>query len=571
MQRMKKNEEKNFFTDRKEYLNKNKTLSKENKKKTYLDKILSKYSHKNKTILRHKKNKSENSLKLNKTYNSKNNIIFGRKLSKKKKIEEELFTFSKENRDFFRKALNRYKFDMEVYVPQKLSNKEYSDKNFLINKLIHIENMNKNIKEKIGPIDKETKLFSKQYKLIKSDNKEHQQTYMDNVEKIYQKNGFKGEYIRYDDNENIFTPSFLLDKKFGKDQQKDVFNYSNNNLELNEDENILQKLNIVSSKYMEGEDFDKKDSTKIILNQNWNYKNEKEELLKKEIMEEQKIMNMSKKEYRAYNRKLKNDISLIKKRLKELNQTNTIINNNRNNRNETDLNTNRTNYTGNNIKGFLDLNDKIKENKKVFELYKNDKTNLKKKKDDNNNIFVSARGLDLETDFNKILPSINSLMEIKKEKEEKNINNLYNNKTIPNVKKRRKIKINKENNTKEKKIQNLYSLLNEKIGIYEYPKKEIESYFKKYSERKLPKLNANTGSNIHTIFGDFQNKVKEKSFINLAKGNEYIKIDMNNNYISTNNNSLENKIEKIDEKIKNLHFTVLDKILVNNRKEILNN
>ena len=46
---------------------------------------------------------------------------------------------------------------------------------------------------------------------------------------------------------------------------------------------------------------------------------------------------------------------------------------------------------------------------------------------------------------------------------------------------------------------------------------------------------------------------------------------MDNNYISTNNNSLENKIEKIDEKIKNLHFTVLDRILINNRKEILNN
>lgn len=572
---MKKNEEKNFYTDRMHLLNKSKTLSKEKKKKTYLEKILSKYSNKKKTIFRNKKNKSENSLKLNKTYNSKNNITFGRKLSKKKKIEEELFTFSKENRDFFRKALNKYKFEMEVYVPQKLSNKEYSDKNFLINKLIQIENMNRTIKERIGPIDKETKLFSKQYKLIKADNQAHQQTYMDNVEKIYQKNGYKREFIKYDENENIFTPSFLLDKKFGKDQHKDVFNYSNNNLEINDDENILQKLNIVSNKYMEEDDeIDKKESKKLFVNENWNYNHEKEETLKKEIMEEQRIMNMSKKEYRAYNRKLKKDINLIKKRLKELNQTNTINSNHKNIINESELNTNRTNYTGHNIKGFLDLNEKIKENKKVFELYKNDKNaNLKKKKDDNNNIFLSARGLDLETDFNKILPSINSLMDTKKEKDEKkiNINNLYNNKTIQNIKKRKKIKINRENNTKGKKIQNLYSLLNEKIGIYEFPKKEIESYFKKYSERKLPKLNTNTGSNIHTIFGDFQNQVKEKSFINIAKGNEYIKIDMDNNYISSNNNSLENKIEKIDEKIKNLHFTVLDKILVNNKKEILNN
>ena len=569
---MKKKEDKNFFTERLHHLNKSKTLSKEKKKETYLEKILSKYSNKKKPIFRNKKNKSENSLKLNKTYNTKNNITFGRKLSNKKKIEEELFTFSKENRDFFRKALNKYKFEMEVYVPQKLSNKEYSDKNFLINKLIRIENMNKTIKERIEPIDKETKLFSKQYKLIKADNQAHQQTYMDNVEKLYQTNGYKREYIRYDENENIFTPSFLLDKKFGKDQQKDVFNYSNNNVELNDDENVLQKLNFVSNKYMEEDEIDKKESAKIVVHEYWGNR-EKEEMIKKEIMEEQRIMNMSKKEYRAYNRKLKKDINLIKKRLKELNETN--ITNNRNTINDSELNTNRTNYTGtgSNIKGFLSLNDKIKENKKVFELYKNDKNlNIKKRKDDNNNIFLSARGLDLETDFNKKLPSINSLMETKKENEESNINSIYNNKTIQNIKKRRKIKINRENNnTKEIKIQNLYNLLNEKVGIYEFPKKEIESYFKKYSEKKLPKLNTNNGSNIHAIFGDFQNQVKEKSFINLAKGNEYIKIDMDNNYISTNNNSLESKIEKIDEKVKNLHFTVLDRILINNKKEILNN
>ena len=438
--------------------------------------------------------------------------------------------------------------------------------------------MNKTIKERIEPIDKETKLFSKQYKQIKADNKAHQQSYLDNVEKVYQTNGYKKEYIKYDENENIFTPSFLLDKRFGKDQHKDVFNYSNNNLEINEDENILQKLNIVSSKYMdEDDDIDKRESQKLFVNQNWNYAREKEQIMKKEILEEQRIINMSKKEYRYYNRKLKKDIYLIKKRINELNQTNTIINNNKSNMNESELNTNRTNYTGynvNKIKGYLELNDKIKENKKVFELYKNDKKNLKKKKDDKNNIFLSARGLDLETDFNKILPSINSLMENKKEKEGKNINSVYNNSTTHNIKKRKKINMNRENNnnnTKEKKIQNLYSLLNEKYGIYEFPKKEIESYFKKYSERKFPKLNTNTGSNIHTIFGDFQNQVKEKSFINIAKGNEYIKIDMDNNYISTNNNSLENKIEKIDEKIKNIHFTVLDKILINNRKELLNN
>lgn len=46
---------------------------------------------------------------------------------------------------------------------------------------------------------------------------------------------------------------------------------------------------------------------------------------------------------------------------------------------------------------------------------------------------------------------------------------------------------------------------------------------------------------------------------------------MDNNYISNNNNSLEKKIKNVDEKIKNIHFTALEGLLYNNKKEILNN
>jgi len=46
---------------------------------------------------------------------------------------------------------------------------------------------------------------------------------------------------------------------------------------------------------------------------------------------------------------------------------------------------------------------------------------------------------------------------------------------------------------------------------------------------------------------------------------------MDNNYVSDNNKSLENKVEKMDEKIENLHFTVLDKLLSLNKKELFNN
>ena len=550
---MEKTEEKNIIKNGIRNLNDNKNVSENKEKEREIDKILSEYASKHKTIYRNVKAKSHNPLKLNKTYNSKNNITFGKKISNKKKIEAELFSFSKENRNFFRKALKKYNFQMEVYVPQNLTNKEYSNKNFLINKLIFIENMNKNINEKIKPIKKETKQFSKQYKLIKSDNKEHQKMYMDNLEQIYQEKGFKIANIEFMENENIFTPSFLLDKNFGKNQQKDAYKYLNKNTELDIDKNIMKKLNYISNKYGEVSlnEGDKKELKKYKTNNNFYY-NEKDEEMKREIMEEKIIMKMSKKEYYAYSKKLKNDINLIKNRLKELDQTNKK-------ENDSNLFTNRTNYTGRNIKNYLDLNDKTKENQKTIGIKKSIK-----KKDDENNIFLSARGLDLETDFNQLLPSINSIIETKKEDNRKN-----RNKTFQTIKKQ--LTINKDKSQKESKISQLYNILSDKSGKCEYPEKEIESYFKKNSKRQLPELNIKTGSNIHGFFGEFQKQVKDNSFSNIAKGNEYIKIYMDNNYISNNTKSLENKIDKIDEKIKNLHFTSLEGLIYNDKKEILNN
>ena len=557
------NDQKKIFKNRMRHsINKYNNISTNNKEgKREIDRILAEYEGRHNSINQNPKQKPVNTiLKLNKTYNSKKNedFFFGKKLSKRKKLEAELFTFSKENRNLFQNALVKHKFEMEVYVPQNLINKEYSNKNYLINKLIFIENMNKNIKEKIEPIDKETKQFSKQYKLIKLDNKDKQKTYVNKVEKEYINKGYKIEHIEYKENENIFTPSFLLDKNFGKEQQKDSTKYSNKNPELNKDQKILQKLNIFSNKYNEDDSDEEYKNIKYNTNENWNEDNEKDEEMKKEILEEKRIMKMNKKEYRAYNRELKKDISLIKKRIDELNK------NKIKSRNESELNENKTNYIGiTNIKSNLDIERKIKEykNKKVLKVIQ--PTKPMKKLDDEKNIFLSARGLDLQTDFNKILPSINSIIEGKKEKEIKN-------KTIETSHKDLK-KNNKGKSQKQKKIYKLYNFLNNNKGYDDFPKREIENYFKKYSHRELPNINTYTGSNIHGIFGDFKNQVKENSFINIAKGNEYIRINMDNNYISNNSNLLENKIRNIDEEIKKIDYKVIEKLLLNNKKEILNN
>ena len=209
------------------------------------------------------------------------------------------------------------------------------------------------------------------------------------------------------------------------------------------------------------------------------------------------------------------------------------------------------------------VKEKIIEDKKAIDMKK------RIKNDDDNNIFLSSRGLDLQTDFNKILPSINSIVEAKSSKEivKQNSNTIEN-----STRKRKKpTRRDKKNLSRRKKNQNLYKLLSDKVGYKDIHIKDIEKEFRKYSSKKLPKLNLNNGSNIHGFLSDFQNQVKDNSFKNIAKGNENIRIDMNKRVDSNYNIALKNKIEKVDDTINNLHFSVLERLLANNRKELVNN
>ena len=79
------------------------------------------------------------------------------------------------------------------------------------------------------------------------------------------------------------------------------------------------------------------------------------------------------------------------------------------------------------------------------------------------------------------------------------------------------------------------------------------------------------GSNIHGFLVEFQNQVKENNFFNFAKGNEYMKFDIDSKYFPNNKNTLDNQIEKIDGKIGSLHYTLLEKLIANNKKELLSN
>ena len=460
---------------------------------------------------------------------------------------------------------------MEVYIPQNLKKKEYSDKNFLINQLIHIEKTNKNIKDIVESIDKETKQFSKQYKQIKSGNKIHQTTYIKNVEKIYQSNGYKIEHIEYKPHENIFAPSFLLDKKYTKEQlHNDVSTYSYKTFNLSKDKKLLKKFeNIVFNKYR---DYVKDEENQLNSNENWNYYfNEKDEEMKKEVIEEQRIMNMSRKEYHSYSKKLKRDIDIAKKRLAQLTKTDNKDNDNVNdNSNSNTITINASSPTSNRTIYTSSLKTNFQKNKYPKTINRVVKQKRLKVGNDDNNIFVSAKGLDLESDFNKRLPSINLLIDAKdddKEGKDKIKKQFMRMKTFSNFKREAK----REKTPKYTKAFKLYKFLKNKTEKEDFPYDEINNFFKLYSHRTLPKANPYLGSNIHGFLSEFQNQVKENNFFNFAKRNEYMKFDINCKYFPNNKITLENQIEKVDDKIGSLHYALLEKLLANNKKELLNN
>ena len=166
-------------------------------------------------------------------------------LSSQKKIENEIGSMTKKNRNEFRDALNKYSFDSEVFIPKSISiNKnEYKQKNYLLNNLVSFECKSQERKKIVEPLRKETDRFTKQYKLIKDENEEHQKHYLKNLENYYQDIGYNVNSIEYKNTENIFSPSSVLDHNFGINIQDDAYKYSNIDLkkDYNKDQKLLKK------------------------------------------------------------------------------------------------------------------------------------------------------------------------------------------------------------------------------------------------------------------------------------------------------------------------------------------
>ena len=159
----------------------------------------------------------------------KKNKFYNSLFAQRKKIKNEIESMPHESRNTFREALNKHSFGFEVFIPNTLrvSKKEYKKKNYLLNTLISFEGKLREQKELINPLKKETKRFSKQYKLIHKENTGHQRDYIKNLQDYYENIGYTRSGIEYKESDNIFTPSSILDQDFGRNIQEDAFKYSN--------------------------------------------------------------------------------------------------------------------------------------------------------------------------------------------------------------------------------------------------------------------------------------------------------------------------------------------------------
>ena len=557
-----------------------------------------------------KKNLKQVKIKLQKNYSPRRGENNYEILSTKKKIENEIASITKENRNEFREALSKYSFDTEVFIPKTISiNKnEYKDKNYLLNNLVSFENKSQERKRLVEPLRKETNRFSKQYKLIREENEEHQKDYLRSLENYYNKIGYNVDSIEYKKTDNIFSPSSILDHNFGINVQDDAYKYSS--IDLKQDYNRDQKL---LKKYQKGikETKENKSRIKRIQEENEMRGIENEEVkeldrekemkkvifqkqleeLKHKLMEENRISNMNKEEYFYYSRRIKNDIQNTKKLLEEFNETknNSYFNQNKlaiNNLRENRITKTykilhpkqQKNYKEKIVYSSLDLSDKKnsskkEKNKKVIKNYLTPKYQIRKNLNEKPTVSITENNIFMSSDIKKrdTLPKLPTILNIEQDYNEtykkSKKNSLYKNDVIKSEMMIRKLK-------QEDELDNLYNLVySNKNNILEgYPSRSVETYFRKYTNKRIPTVNYKKGSNIHGLLEDLQQIIKKKDFYKIAESSNDVKKEYINkrgltyDKLINNKNFDVDKIQELDNKIPELHYIFAENLLTNKAK-----
>ena len=540
------------------------------------------------------------------------------------KLKNELDNIPKLHKKFFMNSLAKHKFDSDVYIPmeKERNRKVYPNKDYLINKIISLDNLVNSNKKIIDNTSKNFSNFFKAYNYLKSTNTK-QKDYMHDTISIYKdkfsnKNNFNTEDLEYKHDENIFDNSVLLDCSNSQNFKK--FENFDNQKMLMDDKNILLSFDKAINKTrspnsMANKSQNYKDNFITSINQSYfiNKKSkEKNDNIKKEmkiikteinldsnkikgninLSQERKIdsKNTSKIKIEGVKNKSKNntlDKYILNSKLLKINKisrninkvfketTNTINATNtsiikesleiqktqkQSNLKNSFLNkfNKDDNKINNNIKTYKAINNKDKSNKT-----KKTKFNISESNNNNNSKY-------LLTTLNKInnKSKIDDLSEIKN-KNEKTItytrNNNKKNKSLHStmrtnikmnlpqilqshknisksilytkingnhiknnhsIEQKHKTMIKKEKNydyynykkAKEEEINNLYTTISTNSNFFrEYPYNKIKTYFKKYKNIILNKIEPEKGSNIFPLLDNIENIGKNKGISKLAK------------------------------------------------------
>ena len=541
------------------------------------------------------------------------------------KLKNELDNIPKLHKKFFMNSLAKHKFDSDVYIPMEneRNRKVYPNKDYLINKIISLDNLVNSNKKIIDNTSKNFSNFFKAYNYLKSTNTK-QKDYMHDTISIYKdkfsnKNNFNTEDLEYKHDENIFDNSVLLDCSNSQNFKK--FENFDNQKMLMDDKNILLSFDKAINKTrspnsMANKSQNHKDNFITSINQSYfiNKKSkEKNDNIKKEmkiikteinldsnkikgninLSQERKIdsKNSSKIKIEGVKNKSKNNtldkyilnskllkINKISRNInKEFKETTNTINVTNNSIIKESLEIQKTqkqsnlqnsflnkfnkddNKNNNNIKTYKAINNKDKSNKT-----KKTKFNISESNNNNNNSKY------LLTTLNKInnKSKIDDLSEIKN-KNEKTItytrNNNKKNKSLHStmrtnikmnlpqilqshknisksilytkinenhiknnhsIEQKHKTMIKKEKNydyynykkAKEEEINNLYTTISTNSNFFrEYPYNKIKTYFKKYKNIILNKIEPEKGSNIFPLLDNIENIGKNKGISKLAK------------------------------------------------------
>ena len=538
------------------------------------------------------------------------------------KLKNELDNIPKLHKKFFMNSLAKHKFDSDVYIPmeKERNRKVYPNKDYLINKIISLDNLVNSNKKIIDSTSKNFSNFFKAYNYLKSTNTK-QKDYMHDTISIYKdkfsnKNNYNDEDLEYKHDENIFDNSVLLDCSNSQNFKK--FENFDNQKMLMDDRNILLSFDKAinktrSTNSMANKSQNYKDNFITSINQSYfiNKKNkEKNDNIKKEmkiikteinldsntikgninLSQERKIdsKNSSKIKIEGVKNKSKNNtldkyilnskllkINKISRNInKEFKETTNTINVTNTSIIKESLEIQKTqkqsnlknsflnkfnkddNKNNNNIKTYKAINNKDKSNKtkktkfNISESNNNskyllttlNKINNKSKIDDlseiknknektitytrNNNKKNKSLHSTMRTNIKMNLPQIlQSHKNISKSilYTKINENHIKNNHSIEQ---KHKTMIKKEKNydyynykkAKEEEINNLYTTISTNSNFFrEYPYNKIKTYFKKYKNIILNKIEPEKGSNIFPLLDNIENIGKNKGISKLAK------------------------------------------------------